>query len=102
MEEIPRLPDEYLVRAKELALEHRNDSNCKLCYKRGYQGVNQNNLLVPCSKCVDNDGLMESWRTYVRETPELKELYGDYFEAEVEEGEEGEEEKVEEGEEEKT
>ena len=80
----------YLVEisSKGLALEHRNDSNCKLCYKRGYQGVNQNNLLVPCSKCVDNDGLMESWRTYVRETPELKELYGDYFEAEVEEGEE--------------
>ena len=90
MEEIPRLPDEHLARAKELALEHRNDSNCKACFKRGYQGVNQNNLLVPCHKCVDNDALMRAWRAYVQETPELRELYGDYFEEE--EGEEEEEE----------
>lgn len=97
MEEVPRLPDEHLIRAKELVLENRTKSNCKTCYDRGYRGVNQNNMLVYCYKCVDNDALMQAWRTYVRETPALKEIYGDYFEEdEAEEKEGGEEDEVEE------
>ena len=51
-------------------------------------GTNQDNMLVPCNKCVDSDAVMEAWRTYVRENEELNALYGDYFEEE--EGEEGE------------
>ena len=89
MEEMPRLPDEHLVRAKELVLENRTKSNCKTCYDRGYRGVNQNNMLVYCYKCVDNDALMQAWRAYVRETPALKEIYGDYFEEDEAEEEEG-------------
>ena len=43
-------------------------------------------MLVPCSKCVDVEGVMVGWRAYVAETPALKELYGDYFEDEEDQG----------------
>ncbi len=84
-EKIPRLPDEHLGRAREIVAEKRTKQKCKVCYDRGYIGTNQDNMLVPCSKCVDVDGVMEGWRAYVAETPALKELYGDYFEDEEEE-----------------
>lgn len=91
MEEIPRLPDEHLAHAKEIVVGKRNGKSCKQCYERGYVGVNQHNMLVPCSKCVDGDAVMVEWREYVRTTPELSDLYGDYFdeEEEAEEEEEG-------------
>ncbi|MBT5452855.1 MAG: hypothetical protein HOI20_17415 [Gemmatimonadetes bacterium] len=84
-EKIPRLPDEHLGRAREIVAEKRTKQKCKVCYDRGYIGTNQDNMLVPCSKCVDVEGVMEGWRAYVAETPALKELYGDYFEDEEEE-----------------
>lgn len=83
-DKIPRLPDQYLDNIKELTLKHRRQTNCKTCYNRGYLGTTQDNLLVPCSKCVPTDELMDDWRKFVRETPALAELYGDYFEAEDE------------------
>lgn len=86
-EEIPRLPDEHLGRAREIVAEQRTRQQCKVCYDRGYIGTNQDNMLVPCGKCVDGDGVMKAWREYVAATPALKELYGDYFEEEEEEGE---------------
>jgi hypothetical protein len=87
MEKLPRLSDEYLEQAKEMVARHRKAKKCKLCYDRGYQGVNQDNMLVPCSKCVDTDAVLKEWTAYVRNTPELAELYGDYYaEAEEEEG----------------
>jgi hypothetical protein len=89
----PRLPDQYLDTAKDLARKHRRPVNCKTCYSRGYLGTSQQNLLVPCSKCVATDELMEDWRKLVRETPELAELYGDYFDAQDEEEEQDEDEK---------
>lgn len=79
MEEIPRLPDQYLATAREMVAKHKNKKNCKRCYDRGYLGVDQNNLLIPCSKCVAGDALIEEWRQFVRDTPELSQLYGDYF-----------------------
>ena len=79
-EKIPRLPDEHLGRAREIVADKRTKQKCKVCYDRGYIGANQDNMLVPCSKCVDVEGVMEGWRVYVAETPALKELYGDYFE----------------------
>ncbi len=100
-EKIPRLPDEHLVRAREIVAEQRTKRKCKLCYDRGYIGTNQDNMLVPCSKCVNVDGVMEAWRTYVADTPALKALYGDYFEPEEEE-EASEEEKEEEVEDKRT
>lgn len=82
MEKIPRLPDEYLEKAREMAARHKNKKNCKRCYDRGYLGVDQNNLLIPCTKCVADDALLAQWRQFVRDTPELHQLYGDYFEEE--------------------
>ena len=91
MESIPRLPDAHLEQAKRIVSGLRQPKRCKSCYDRGYVGTNQNNMLVPCPRCVDGDAVMEAWRTYVTETPELAELYGDYFDAEEEAEEEGEE-----------
>ena len=85
MEEIPRSPDKYLENAREMVAKHRAKKSCKRCYDRGYLGVDQDNLLVPCPKCVAGDALLAEWRQFVRDTPELSQLYGDYFEAEPEE-----------------
>ncbi|MBT4097300.1 MAG: hypothetical protein HOM68_21425 [Gemmatimonadetes bacterium] len=88
METTPRLPDEHLAKARELAAAQRSDKKCKICYSRGYQGTDQNNMLVLCAKCVDVDAVGKAWREYVRDTPALSELYGDYFdEEETPEGE---------------
>ena len=82
MDTIPRLPDEHLAKARELAAAQRSDKKCKICYSRGYQGTDQNNMLVLCTKCVDVDAVGKAWREYVGETPALSELYGDYFDEE--------------------
>ncbi|MGY8824629.1 MAG: hypothetical protein ACKVJG_11960 [Candidatus Latescibacterota bacterium] len=90
MEKIPRLPDAHLDNARALIAENRNKKNCKVCYDRGFVGTNQDNMLVPCGKCVDSDAVMKAWRGYVRDNEELSALYGDYFEeGEGEAGEEG-------------
>jgi len=83
-EKVPRLPDEYLGKAREIAVAKRTKQRCKICYDRGYVGTDQNNMLVPCPKCVDVDAVMVDWKNYVAETSELKEIYGDYFEEEGE------------------
>ena len=85
MESVPRLPDEYLDRAKEIVIKHRKKKNCKYCYDRGYEGVNQDNMLVPCGRCVDTDAVLGEWKELVADTPELTALYGDYYESEEEE-----------------
>ena len=46
-------------------------------------------MLVSCPKCVDSKAVLDDWRQYVRDTPELVELYGDYFEEEEDGKEEG-------------
>ncbi len=94
MDDVPKLPDQYVPIAKEMALKHRTKKKCKTCYDRGYQGINQLNLLITCHKCVDLDAVVEEWRVFVKDTPELVEMYGDYFEAQEEDGEEGEEAKA--------
>lgn len=80
MSETPRLPDAHLEKAKALALQHRRTTKCKGCYDRGFQGTDEHNMLVLCPKCVDAEAVLNDWRQYVRETPELTQLYGDYFE----------------------
>ena len=82
MEEIPRLPDQYLANAREMVAKHKAKKNCKRCYDRGFLGVDQHNLLIPCPKCVAGDTLLVEWRQFVRDTPELAQLYGTYFEEE--------------------
>lgn len=90
MEDLPKLPDEHLEKAKEMVSRHRTRKSCKSCFDRGYQGINQLNMVIPCHKCVDSDEVTKEWQAYVRDTPALAEAYGDYFEAaEEQEGSEG-------------
>lgn len=89
-EKIPRLPDSHLANARALIAENRTKKKCKVCYDRGFVGTNQDNMLVPCGKCVDSEAVMKAWRGYVRDNEELSALYGDYFEEEEQEGEEAE------------
>ena len=91
MESIPRLPDAHLAQAKLIVAGQRQKKRCRYCYDRGYVGTNQDNMLVPCARCVDSDAVMAAWRAYVRETPELAALYGDYFERDEEEEQDGQE-----------
>lgn len=90
MEDVPKLPDEHLEKAKEIISGHRTKKNCNRCYNRGYQGVNQLNMAILCYKCVDEEKVTTEWQAYVRDTPALTEAYGDYFESEEEEVAEGE------------
>jgi hypothetical protein len=89
MSAVPRLPDAHLAKARELVAAHRRHQRCRHCLDRGYVGTNQNNMLVPCVRCVDEDAVMGAWRQYVRETPELTELYGSYFEPDSDTDEQG-------------
>ena len=81
MEDVPKLTEEHLEKAKEIISRHRTKKNCNRCYNRGYQGVNQLNMAITCYKCVDEDKVTEEWQAYVRDTPELAQAYGDYFES---------------------
>ena len=91
MEDVPKLPEEHLEKAKEIISRHRTRKNCKRCYDRGYQGFNQLNMVITCYKCVDEDKVTEEWQAYVRDTPAMAETYGDYFEADEQEEVGGEE-----------
>ena len=82
MDSVPKLPERYLEDARRLTAARIVKKNCKLCFGRGYRGTNQNNMLVTCGKCVDEEALFEDWKAFVRQTPELSELYGDYYEDE--------------------
>ena len=90
MEDVPKLPDEHLEKAKEIISRHRTKKNCRHCYDRGYVGVNQLNLAITCYRCVDEDKVTAEWQAYVRDTAELAEAYGDYFEADEPEEDESE------------
>ena len=82
---VPRLPDKYLDSAKKIIKENRSKTQCKTCYDRGFIGTNQDNMVVPCNKCVDVEEVMIRWRSHVRDNEELNSLYGDYFEEDEEE-----------------
>jgi len=78
--EVKRLPDAHLQAAKDMLPKHRKKKNCKKCYDRGYIGTTDDNMLVPCTQCVDGDALLKEWKEYVKKFPELVELYGDSLE----------------------
>ncbi len=84
LDKVARLPDKYLDSAKSIIKDNRSKTQCKACYDRGYIGTNQDNMVVPCSKCVNVEEVMIKWREYVRNDGELTALYGDYFEEEEE------------------
>ena len=93
MEDLPKLPDEHLEKAKEMVSRHRTKKNCKSCFDRGYQGINQLNMVITCQKCVDVEKVSKEWQAHVRDT-EFAEAYGDYFEAEEQEPADAEEERA--------
>lgn len=86
-----RMEERHLEEAKKIASKNRKRKRCDNCYERGFIGLTPQNLLVPCTKCVDIDKLMEEWKAYVAQFPDLKEEFSDLWE---EEGEETEKENV--------
>lgn len=74
------LDEKHLEAAKKIALKHRRKKSCDHCYDRGWIGVNDQNLLILCTKCVDMDASMEDWKTYVSGHKDLKEHFAELFE----------------------
>jgi hypothetical protein len=75
-----KLAEEHLQKAKEFAVNSRKKKNCDKCYDRGYIGITPENTLVLCTKCVDSEKTLASWKEYVKDFPELREYYSDLFE----------------------
>lgn len=74
------LEEKHLEEAKKIALKHRKKKSCGQCYDRGWIGVNDQNLLILCTKCVDMDAALEDWKTYVSGHADLKEHFSELFE----------------------
>ena len=52
------------------------------CYDRGFTGITEDNMIIPCNHCIDNEGVFKEWKEYVNARADLKELYGDSLEDE--------------------
>jgi hypothetical protein len=74
------LDEKHLEEAKKIALKHRRKKSCDHCYDRGWIGVNEQNLLILCTKCVEMDAALEDWKTYVSGNEDLKEHFSELFE----------------------
>ncbi|MBN1949300.1 MAG: hypothetical protein JW784_06115 [Candidatus Cloacimonetes bacterium] len=74
-----RLDERHLAKAREIAARNRIKPKCNICYDRGYIGVNQNNTLILCLKCVDTAAAFEEWKRYIVDFPELREYYAEYL-----------------------
>lgn len=85
-QEVKKLPDEHLTVAKAMVLRHRKKKSCNKCYDRGFVGITDDNMILPCGHCVDQEAVFKEWKTYVDERPELKDIYGDSLEDKPEEG----------------
>ncbi len=79
-----RLADEHLESAKGIAAGNRKRRSCKVCYDRGWVGVGQDNTIILCHKCVDQEAALKAWREYVEPIPELWAYYREMFEEESE------------------
>ncbi|MEA1972177.1 MAG: hypothetical protein U9N34_02630 [Candidatus Cloacimonadota bacterium] len=75
-----KLSESHLEKAKKIALKNRKKKSCNKCYDRGYIGIDQNNLLALCQKCVDIEKATAEWKEYVTQFPELKEYFKEMFE----------------------
>ncbi|MCF7920386.1 MAG: hypothetical protein K9N06_10800 [Candidatus Cloacimonetes bacterium] len=75
-----RLEEKHLEAVKEIAVRNRKKRSCGKCYDRGYIGINEENLLILCPKCVDMEKAQEEWKEYVSEHEDLKERFADLFE----------------------
>jgi len=74
------LEEKHLEEAKKIAAKHRKKKSCDHCYDRGWIGVNDQNLLITCTKCVDIEAVMEDWKSYVSDHADLKEHFSELFE----------------------
>ncbi len=74
------LEEKHLDEAKAIALKHRRKKSCGHCYDRGWIGVNEQNLLILCTRCVDMDAALEDWKAYVTSHDDLKEHFSELFE----------------------
>ncbi len=77
-----KLNEADLEIAKQIAFKNRKKKSCDVCYDRGWVGVNQENLVILCHKCVDMEKALEDWKNFVNEKPELKEHFKELFEEE--------------------
>lgn len=62
-----RLDDIHLEEAKRIAEANTVKANCKLCYGRGWIGINPQNELLTCPKCVDNAKINFVWYCYLEQ-----------------------------------
>jgi hypothetical protein len=80
-----RLSDEQLEKAKSIAGESCKKSSCKVCFGRGWIGVSpEDNTIVLCHKCVDQEVALADWKAYVQADPQLWEHYKDMYEEDPE------------------
>ncbi len=79
-EKMFKLEEHHLEEAKKIALKHRTRKRCDRCYDRGWIGVNEQNLLITCSHCVDLEAVMKEWKEYVSGHADLKEHFAELFE----------------------
>ena len=75
-----KLDDKHLEAAQAIAEKHRTKKRCDNCYDRGWIGINDQNMLVLCTRCIDMDAAMEEWKAYVIQHEELKEHFSELFE----------------------
>jgi hypothetical protein len=85
--EIKRLPEQHLAEARKMVVKHKKKKKCNKCFDRGYLGVNEENMLIPCTYCIDSKAVFDEWKTYVKANPDLVELYGDSLDEKEGEGE---------------
>lgn len=71
------MAEKHLEKAKELVLEHKTKKNCKKCYDRGYLGITDENTLVHCHKCLDEEAVIKAWKDYAATQPDIAEEFKD-------------------------
>ncbi len=69
------LPEVYAEQVREKMRQLCSHKYCKRCYGRGYVGMNDNNLVITCDKCVDQGAAYLWFRSFVREHEDLHEMF---------------------------
>jgi hypothetical protein len=80
--EIHRLSDEHQAEARAMVRRHRKKKKCNKCFDRGYTGLTEDNMIIPCTHCVDQSTVFDEWKAYVKARPELDAVFGKAIEEE--------------------